>query len=147
MEAITSSEEIVKLLGMSGVKHPEDIIPYKLCFPHEYIPGTIISTERYINFDLKASMDFRNNVYKDVTIWFFVLCHKDVVQYEEEGRTYLWYDKVACELDSIFTDNQILGVGKTVLVNNVPYCPQQEFKGRLLTFTVKDFSNGALYGK
>ena len=40
-----------------------------------------------------------------------------------------------------------LGVGKTVLVDNLPYCPQQKFKGRIVRFTVKDFTNGLKYGK
>ncbi len=75
------------------------------------------------------------------------MCHEDVIQYKEKGRTYLWYDKASCELDNIFCEKNVLGIGKTTLVSNTPYAPQQKFKGRLLKFIVKDFNNGLKYGK
>lgn len=147
MSEICKSKELVKLLGESDSEYPEDIIPYKWCFPHEYIPDTITKTDRFINFDIKARLDPRNNVYKDLTIYFFVVCHESVVRYNEKGREYLWYDKVTCELDNLFSEQNKLGVGEMMLTYNDPYCPQQKFKGRLLTFTVKDFNNGLKYGK
>lgn len=141
------SSELVKLLGCADEEYPEDIIPYKWSFPHEYIPGTIDATDRFVNYEISAIIDPNNNVFKDLTIYFFVVCHEDVIRYKEKGRTYLWYDKVTCELDNIFCEKNILGVGKMYLVSNVPYCPQQKFKGRLLKFVVKDFNNGLKYGK
>ena len=141
------SKELVKLLGCADEEYPEDIIPYKWSFPHEYIPDTITTTDRFINYEISAAIDPNNNTFKDLTIYFFVVCHEDVIRYKEKGRTYLWYDKVTCELDNIFCEKNILGVGKTYLVSNVPYCPLQKFKGRLLKFVVKDFNNGLKYGK
>ena len=147
MEEICKSQELVKLLGCENEEYPEDVIPYNFSFPHEYIPGTIKETDKFINFEISAALDTRNNVYKDLTIYFFVVCHEDVIRYKDKGINYLWYDKVTCELDNIFSEKNILGVGKTYLVSNVPYCPQQKFKGRLLKFVVKDFNNGLKYGK
>ena len=147
MTEICKSKELVKLLGCANEKHPEDIIPYKWSFPHEYIPDTIAETDKFINFEISATLDTRNNVYKDLTIYFFVVCHEDVIRYKENGRSYLWYDKATCELDNIFCEKNILGVGKTYLVSNVPYCPQQKVKGRLLKFVVRDVNNGWKYGK
>ena len=50
----------------------------------------------------------RNNTFKDLTIYFFIVGHEDVIQHKENGRTYLWYDKAACELDNIFCEkNQV----------------------------------------
>ena len=147
MTEICKSKELVKLLGCANEKHPEDIIPYKWSFPHEYIPDTIAETDKFINFEISATIDPNNNVFKDLTIYFFVVCHEDVIRYKENGRSYLWYDKVTCELDNIFCEKNILGVGKTYLVSNVPYCPQHKFKGKLLKFVVKDFNNGLKYGK
>ena len=147
MTQIYRSKELVKLLGCENEECPEEVIPYNFSFPHEYIPDTINETKRFINYEISATIDTNNNVFKDLTIYFFVVCHKDVIRYKEKNRTYLWYDKVACELDNIFCEKNILGVGKTYLVSNVPYCPQQKFKGRLLKFVVKDFNNGLKYGK
>ena len=147
MTQIYSSKELVKLLGCENEECPQEVIPYNFSFPHEYIPDTINETKRFINYEISATIDTNNNVFKDLTIYFFVVCHEDVIKYKEKNRTYLWYDKVACELDNIFCEKNILGVGKTYLVSNVPYCPQQKFKGRLLKFVVKDFNNGLKYGK
>ena len=147
MAQICMSSELVKLLGCEDEEYPEDIIPYKWSFPHEYIPDTITTTDRFINYEISATIDPNNNTFKDLTIYFFVVCHEDVIRYKEKGRTYLWYDKVVCELDNIFCEKNILGVGKTYLVSHVPYCPQKKFKGRLLKFAVKDFNNGLKYGK
>ena len=147
MAEICKSEELVKLLGCADEEYPEDIIPYKWSFPHEYIPDTITETDKFINFEISATLDARNNVYKDLIIYFFVVCHEDVIRYKDKGINYLWYDKASCELDNIFSGKNILGVGETILISNVPYCPQNKFKGRLLKFTVKDFNNGLKYGK
>lgn len=135
------------MLGCENEEYPEEIIPYKYSFPHEYIPGTQDKTNRYINYDMRASIDPRNNTFKNITIYFFVVCHEDIILYEEKGRKYLWYDKVTCELDNLFCEKNVLGIGKTILTDNDPYCPQQKFKGRLLKFVVKDFNNGLKNGK
>ena len=147
MDQICKSKELIKLLGEVDEEYPEDVIPYRWSFPHEYIPETITQTDKFINFEISAAMDPRNNVYKDLTIFFYIICHQDAIIYIEKGRTYLWYDKAVCELDNIFSDKNILGIGTTTLVSNIPYYPQQKFKGRLLKFVVKDFNDGARYGK
>lgn len=143
LQEICKSEELVKLLGCENEEYPEDILPYKWVFPHEFIPETITKTERYVNFEVSAILDPKNNTYKDLTIYFFVFCHEDVIRYKGT----LWYDRVVCELDDIFCETNVLGVGKTYLVSNVPYSPQNKFKGRLLKFSVKDFNNGLKNGK
>ena len=143
LQEICKSEELVKLLGCENEEYPEDILLYKWVFPHEFIPETITKTERYVNFEVSATLDPKNNTYKDFTIYFFVLCHEDVIRYKGT----LWYDRVVCELDDIFCETNVLGVGKTYLMSNVPYSPQNKFKGRLLKFSVKDFNNGLKNGK
>lgn len=142
---ICNSEKLIRLLGLENEEYPEEILPYKYVFPHEYIPDTITKTDRFINFEISATIDSRNNVFKDLTIYIFVVGHEDVVRDKKYGG--LWYDTATCELDNIFCENNILGVGETILVSNVPYCPQQKFKGRLLKFVVKDFNNGIKNGK
>lgn len=147
MNEICKSKELIKLLGCDKEEYPEDIIPYTYVHPHEFVPDTITKTERYINFEISATIDPRNNVFKDLTIYFFVMCHEDVIRYKDSGREYLWYDKTTCELDNLFCEKNVLGIGRTFLVSNVPYSPQNKFKGRLLRFEVKDFNNGLKYGK
>ena len=146
MQQIVESEELRRLLDEDNSPHPEESIPFNKAYPHEYVPETIKETDKFINFDLRATLDGRNEIYKDITIYFFISCHQHVVPYWEDGRQYCWYDKVVCELDEIFSGHNILGVGKTWLMSNIPYYPQNKFKGRQLTFQVKDFYNGLKNG-
>lgn len=147
MDKLCRDKEILKLLDADDTKYPEDTLPYSKIYPHEYVPETITDTRRLICFDISATLDTKNNTLKDMIIYFFISCHQDVVPYFEEGRSFLWYDKVVCALEEIFTDQQgILGVGKIEFLSNKPYYPQQKFKGRLLTFQVSDFYNGRKYG-
>lgn len=145
MLEICKSEKLIELLGLQNEEYPDEVIPYQYSFPHEYIPETITETRKFINFDIKASIDIKNNVFKDITIYFFILCHKDVARDKKYGG--MWYDTVACELDNIFCEKNVLGVGKTSLVQNDPYKPEKDHTGRVLIFKVKDFSNGLKYGK
>lgn len=146
-EEICKSKELIKLLGCLDVDYPDKVIPWKYSYPHEYIPETQTKTDRFINFEINATIDPRNNVFKDLIIYFFVVCHEDEIRYKDNGREYLWYDKASCELDNLFCEKNVLGIGKTILVSNVPYSPQKKYKGRLLKFEVKDFNNGLKYGK
>lgn len=147
MNELCRDNEILKLFDAIDIEHPEDVLPYSKIYPHEYIPETVTKTERFICFDMRADIDIRNKTLKELTIWFFISCHQDVVPYFEDGRSFLWYDKVVCALDEIFSDQNKLGIGKMELTTNTPYYPQQKFKGRQLTFKVFDFYNGRKYGK
>lgn len=147
MRELCTNQEIIKLLGEEKTTHPEKTIPYHKCYPHEYIPTVVKETDRFINFDMRMDLDKRNRVLSKVTIWVWVVCHEDVVPYFEDGVNYLWYDKVVCEVNEMLTDKNLLGIGKTWMLSDQPYYPQQKFKGRLLTFEVSDFTNGLKYGK
>lgn len=141
--AICMSDKLCKLLDCSADENPEDVLPWKRVYPLEFIPDTITETKKYVCFDIAAALDDRNNAYKDLSIYFFISCHQEVIRYKGG----LWCDEVVCELDNIFCENNILGVGRTYLLTNLPYTPQDKFKGRVLKFTVKDFNNGLKYGK
>lgn len=147
MNAICKSPELVKLLGEESSEYPEETIPYNKVFPYEFIPETIQETDRYINFELQTYYDEFNDVLRNVTVYFFIFCHHEAIRYVEDGSTYLWYDRIACELDNIFTDNDVIGIGKTKIISNIPYYPVNRFKGRQLQFKIKDFNDGRKYGK
>lgn len=144
---LINSKEIVKLLGFQNVEYPDEVIPWNVMFPHEFIPGTTSETKRYINFEITANLDVRNNTFKNITIIFFVFCHEELIRYMDSDREYLWYDKATCEIDNILS-NGIIGLcGNTSLESNTPYVPHNEYRGRMLRFVVKDFTDGNKNGK
>ncbi|MDE7045895.1 MAG: hypothetical protein K2O97_12980 [Acetatifactor sp.] len=140
MNEICSSGELVRLLGCEEETDPEQVIPFRYSFPHEYIPDTFTGTERYINFDISSSADPKNNTFRNLTICFYVVCHEAAVRYDENGQTGLWYDRAAYELEHILCGKKFPGTGRTTLSSNEPYSPHKKLKGRLLKFTTKDFS-------
>lgn len=146
-DAICKSPELVKLLGEENSEYPEETIPYNKVYPYEFLPETEDKTARLICFEIQMYYDELNDVLRDLTVWFFVFCHHEVIPYIENGSTYLWYDRVVCELDNIFTDDNVIGIGKTKIISNIPYYPVNRFKGRQLQFKIKDFNDGRKYGK
>ncbi len=142
MNFLLTSEDIVSLMETTLDRAIDDL-SYKRIFPHERVPGTITDTNKYINFEISAVYDKENKVYKDLTVYFFIFCHMAV----ERTTKGLWYDRVVEEIDEIFGDKNVLGIGKMVLLQNVPYTPKEEFEGRMITFKTKDFTNGSRYGK
>ncbi len=147
MDALCHSPELIKLLGCGQEEHPEDVIPYRLVHPYEYIPEACTGTERYINFDLEEASDPSNRTFRNITVRFYILCHEAAARYTDDSRSYLWYDRVVCALEHILCEENILGVGRTILASGEPYCPESKWKGRLLKFTTRDFSNGMKNGK
>lgn len=123
-------------------EYPEDLF-YKNVNPHEFIPETVTETDRYVNYDMRADIDPRNNTFKDMKIWFFISCHIDSIR----TTNGLWFDKMGCAIDNIFGDKNTIGVGKTSVISNVPYRPHSKLVGRILTLTVKEFSDGKKNGK
>lgn len=140
ISSLISSPKVLNLFDTSYEDSASLI--YSKIFPYENIPEVITKQERCICFDLRTTLDNFNPTYNDITIWFFIFCHKDVTR-TPEG---LWYDCMVCALDEIFGGKNILGVGTTELKQNTPYVPNTEFKGRMLTFVVKDFTDGKKNG-
>jgi len=139
---ILKNKELVELLDSTPEKAIDDLL-YQRIYPHEYIPITLKDAAKYINFDMQTSLNYINKVFTDITIYFFLLAD-DAVLRTSKG---LWYDRVTCVLDEMFTENKILGVGTMSLQENRLYVPTNDIRGRMLTFRVRDFTDGGKYGK
>ena len=142
LRLLVSNTAIAELMGITVDKAPE-VLPYKYISPCEPVPDVILETDRFINYDMEVYLDKKNNTFKDIDIFFFICCHNDVAR-TPYG---LWYDDVVCEIDNIFGGQNILGVGKMMMSYNKPYRPNEKFLGRVLCFSVKDFTNGLRNGK
>lgn len=158
MDILCESDRVCTLLGVDK-KEAYHLLPFHKSFPHEWIPDVQTQTDRFINFEISATKNVINDVFKDITIYFFVVCHKDIARWKDDFNDEydddivdLWYDEATCALDDIFNDKRTddLGfgiVGTMELISNKPYVPQEKYRGRILTFKVRDFENGKKYGK
>lgn len=186
MNAICENERLVELLtpdekleGLSSeekkeiFKKAKQYLPYKYLLPYELVTGTLTERARFLGFEISATYDDRQKIYKNMTIDFFVISHQELIQYKDpdmKGYYRRWYDLVVCELDDMFCgDNKEIkdengkfikseslklgeiGVGKIVLKSNEPYfvsyAREIPYKGRTIQMVVQDFQDGKKYGK
>ena len=187
MNAICENERLVELLtpdeqleGLSIIEKKEvfkkakQYLPYKYLLPYELVTSTLTERERFLGFEISATYDDRQKVYKDMTIDFFVVCHQELIKYPDldmKGYYRRWYDLVVCELDEMFCgDNKEdvfnkdgklvkaksleqgeIGVGKMVLKSNEPYfvsyAREIPYKGRHVECRILDWYSGDKYGK
>lgn len=164
MNKICENERLVRLLTPDDEevpKNPKQYLPYKYVLPYELVTSTLTEQGRFLGFEISSAYDDRQKVYKDMTIDFFVICHRDKIKYPDpdmKGYYRRWYDLVVCELDDMFCgdgDKAIgigeIGVGKMVMKSNEPYfvsyAREIPMKGRTIQMVVKDFYDGKKYGK
>lgn len=174
MNAICENKRLVRLLtpdekleGLSEteqekvIKKAKQYLPYDYLLPYELVTTTLTERERFLGFEVSATYDEKQKVYKDMTIDFFVVCHQEKIKYKDpdmKGYYRRWYDLVVCELDEMFCGddkNAIningIGVGKMKLVSNEPYfvsyAREIPYKGRTLTFSTQNWYNGRKYGR
>ena len=164
MNSICENERLVRLLTPETEevpKNPKQYLPYKYLLPYELVTKTLTERARFLGFEISASYDDRQKVYKDMTIDFFVISHQDLIKYPDPdmpGYNRRWYDLVVCELDDMFCgdgENSFksgdLGIGKITMKSNQPYfvsyAREIPYKGRTISFKLDEWCNGKKYGK
>lgn len=157
MNKICQNPKLIKLLANTDELEETDpeewdsILPYNHVYPHEYVPPTNMENGKFLNFEIQAAIDERNRTFKDMQLYFFAICHQNSVDIIEDGYHRCWFDVVAAEIDNMFGEQNVLGVGTTRIVSNEPYyvsyAANIPYKGRTLIFTVKDFTDGLKLGR
>lgn len=134
------------------LEEADSLLPYNHIYPHEYVPGMNMKDGKFLNFEIQSEIDPRNGTFKDMDLYFFCICHEDLVRVQYKGRDYCWFDLVAARVDNIFGGaNKDIGVGKCTIKSNEPYyvsyAANIPYKGRTLIFEVKEFTDSKQYGK
>lgn len=155
IDEICKNERLVRLLSPTEDTLPSDL-PYNIVYPYELVSGIATERKRALGFDISSSEYAKNPIYKELTLEFFVICHRDQIKYPDPdfpGHYRCWFDLVVCELDEMLCGDRAIdiGVGELKLTKNEPYfvsyAREIPYKGRTLEFTVKDFVKGEKYGK
>lgn len=157
MNKICQNEKLIKLLAEDRELEETDpeewdsILPYNHVYPHEFVPDTNMVNGKFLNFEIQCTIDPRNPTFKTMQLYFFCVCHQNVIDVVEDGYHRCWFDLVACEVDNMFGEQNVLGVGTTTIVSNEPYyvsyAANIPYKGRTLIFNVKDFTDGKKNGR
>ena len=140
---ILSNETIVKVLSNDTLDlESADELLWKHLVPQQYIPDTITDTGSYILYDMDENVLYSKGstkgTYTELTLYFWVLTHKDMPKYKGRLRN----DILSRELKKMFNETDGLGVAKNHLIHNSSYnTPNYKYMGRLLAFKITDWSD------
>ena len=140
---ILSNETIVKVLSNDKLDlESADELLWEHLVPQQYIPDTITETGSYILYDMDENVLYSRGstkgTYTELTLYFWVLTHKDMPKYKGRLRN----DILSRELKSMFNETGGLGIAKNHLIHNSIYnTPNYKYMGRLLTFKITDWSD------
>ena len=140
---ILSNETIVKVLSNDKLDlESADELLWEHLVPQQYIPDTITDTGSYILYDMDENVLYSKGstkgTYTELTLYFWVLTHKDMPKYKGRLRN----DILSRELKKMFNETDGLGVAKNHLIHNSIYnTPNYKYMGRLLAFKITDWSD------
>ena len=140
---LLSNETIVKVLSNDTLDlESADELLWEHLVPQQYIPDTITETGSYILYDLDEKVLYSKGstkgTYTELTLYFWVLTHKDMPKYKGRLRN----DILSRELKKMFNETDGLGVAKNHLIHNSIYnTPNYKYMGRLLAFKITDWSD------
>ena len=140
---ILSNETIVKVLSNDTLDlENADELLWEHLVPQQYIPDTITETGSYILYDMDENILYSKGstkgTYTELTLYFWVLTHKDMPKYKGRLRN----DILSRELKKMFNETDGLGVAKNHLIHNSIYnTPNYKYMGRLLAFKITDWSD------
>lgn len=134
MNYLNKNKTIVELCGGTyGENHAGSLF-----YPFEFIPEAIQESFCAVAFDVGASVSLTNETFTNLSLYFFVMCHKDLIISEDLSG--LRYDMIAQEIIRDFAGDNVLGIGQVKFGMNEPYITMRLIRGRALSFSVYDVS-------
>lgn len=137
MDDMLTNEGVVKLLSDDGatIVAPESLM-YTQVFPYEFIPDVTEHGQTFIC----CEVDIRgvsNKTYLIPALYIWVFTHKSKVRLPSGGiRT----DKLASLITDIINGSRMYGLGELSLQSVQRFSPVEDYQGRILTFSAKDFN-------
>ena len=102
-----------------------------------YVPDVQEQAKTYITFDIDGENSNRTNLYKDMSLYFWIFAHKSIIQ-DDDGN--LRTDLIDERVQYLFNDNEDFGIGKMYLSKDKMLSVGENFCGRRLVFITKDLN-------
>lgn len=138
MEDICTSKNIIRLLtDVVDPIVPNTELPYKQVFPFEFVPETVDGATTFICFDVDIA-DVYNKTFYEPALYVWIFTHKSKLRLPDGAgvRT----DCISHEVDSILNGNRNYGLGELNLESVRRFSPIQDYQGRVLTYSCRDFN-------
>lgn len=137
---LLSNPTIVSVLsdGLMSVDNEDvDSLLWTHILPQQYVPDVVVETGSYIFYDFEEKV-YKVDTYEEVTMYFWVVTHKDMPKYQNRLRN----DILSRELKYIFGEKDGLGIAPSHFISNKLFSVYSyKYMGRILTFNITDFSD------
>lgn len=150
---ILSNDEYIDESDLENLDEADALIDHNLIAQH-YIPGVVEETGSYIMYDLDEvpmyPRDSKQNTYTEVHLMFWLVTHRGMAKYKTKikeepfasARNMFRNDLLAREIKKIFEYKDNLGIAPNHLIYNKTFFPDdKDYYGRVLYFTITDWSN------
>ena len=137
MKTICNNAEIIHLVTDSeDAPCPNYDLPYKQIFPYEYVPDTVDHGKTFICFDVDIQEVYSKTTYNPV-IYIWIFTHTSKLQLPEGG---VRIDKIAVEINKELSGSRTFGLGELELRLTDRFVPINDYLGRVLVYSAKDFN-------
>ena len=140
MKTLCENEAIVRLItDSSSAPVPDYDLPYTQIYPFEFVPETVSEGTTFVCFDVDI-MDVYNKTFYMPVLYIWVFTHKSKLRLEEGG---LRLDQLAVEINKELGGSRLFGLGELELKRVDRFVPILDYRGRILTYTARDFNRTA----
>lgn len=115
----------------------QELLKKQNIFNFPYVPDVQEDERVYVTFDIDGENSNRTNLYKDMSLYFWIFSHKNIIQ---DGDGNLRTDLIDERVQYLFNDNENFGIGKMYLSRDKMLSVGQNFSGRRLVFNTMDLN-------
>lgn len=137
MKDICTNPDIVSLV--SDKEYTDKLgkaLAYSQVFPYEFVPETIDNAQTIICFDVDIDR-VQNKTFYTPVIYIWVFTHKSLLKLTKGG---VRLDEISIKIDEMLNGNRFYGLGELDLQNVSRFLPINDYQGRVLTYTARDFN-------
>lgn len=137
MKVLCQNEKIVRLITDSeDAPVPDYDLPYNQIYPFEFVPETVSEGTTFICFDVDIA-DVLNKTFYLPVLYVWIFTHKSKLRLEEGG---IRLDQLSVEVNKELNGNRKFGLGELELRRVDRFVPVLDYRGRVLTYTARDFN-------
>lgn len=141
MRDLCENEEIVRLVTKSSdAPVPNYDLPYRQIFPYEYIPETVDDAKSFICFDVDVTYVPNKTIYIPA-IYVWVFTHTSNLRMPDGSGIRI--DRLASAVDHVLNGSRIYGMGELELNTVTRFAPIQNYIGRVLAYTAREWNRTA----
>lgn len=145
MKELCCNKEVVKLVtDNADSKVPNHTLAYSQIYPYEFVPETTddgrTDGQTYICFDVDIA-DVANKTYYMPVMYIWIFTHKSKLRLHEGG---VRLDAIAHEIDKMLNGSHLYGFGSLELRNVSRFSPINDYLGRTLVYTARDFNRDGI---